>query len=170
MEVIAAILNENRQILVANADFLNAVKAASCNDLFGFRPGEAVHCIHAWENPAGCGTSEACNMCGAVLAIVASQQSEARIEKECLLSVQTEAGVECFEFMVRATPMRIEDQHFTVVSLRDISDTKRREALQLVFFHDLINTVGGIYGYAELLANNTEGKAKEMAHDLFNLA
>lgn len=34
--------------------------------------------------------------------------------------------------------------------MRDITDTKRREALERVFLHDITNTVGGLVGWARL--------------------
>jgi signal transduction histidine kinase len=52
------------------------------------------------------------------------------------------------EFNVRATPIEVDGQAFTVVSLRDISGEKRREALEQIFFHDVLNTVAGLRGWA----------------------
>jgi signal transduction histidine kinase len=45
----------------------------------------------------------------------------------------------------------VEDTHFTVVSFRDVSAERRREALEQVFFHDVLNTVAGLRGWAERL-------------------
>jgi signal transduction histidine kinase len=52
---------------------------------------------------------------------------------------------------VRATPAIIEGSRFTILSMRDISGEKRRQALEQVFFHDVLNTVTGLRGWAELL-------------------
>ena len=41
------------------------------------------------------------------------------------------------EYSVRATPLIIDNRHFTIVSLHDISDKKRLENLQRVFIREL---------------------------------
>lgn len=69
------ILNEKRQILAANRAVLDALAPTCPGDLMGLRPGEAFNCIHFSDGPDGCGTSEHCCGCGAVLAILESQES-----------------------------------------------------------------------------------------------
>ena len=39
----------------------------------------------------------------------------------------------------------------TVFSLADISDEKRRQALERIFFHDVLNTAGSVKGLADLM-------------------
>ena len=43
--------------------------------IYGMRAGECVDCIHAWEEKGGCGTSEFCSECGAVNAVMNSQET-----------------------------------------------------------------------------------------------
>ncbi len=38
-----------------------------------------------------------------------------------------------------------------VASLRDVGEERRKEALQRLFFHDVLNVVGGIRGLAQLI-------------------
>jgi signal transduction histidine kinase len=51
--------------------------------------------------------------------------------------------------------------------LQDISDLKRREALERVFFHDLLNSVGGLNGLLTILK---EGTGPEETKELINLS
>src|SRR3990172_8602146 len=74
----------------------------------------------------------------------------ARGPGECLMRSERDGG-DSLEFNVRATPVLIEDRRFTVVSLRDISSEKRREALEQIFFHDVLNTVTGLRSWTTLL-------------------
>src|SRR5512137_2353675 len=60
------VLNEHRQILAANTASLEMLGLPDVTGLLGLRPGEAVGCIHAAEEPGGCGTARACATCGAV--------------------------------------------------------------------------------------------------------
>ena len=73
------VLNEERQIIFANQAFLDVIGADNVQQIAGSRPGEAVHCIHAAENEAGCGTTEFCQECGAVRAILQSQRGRESI-------------------------------------------------------------------------------------------
>lgn len=145
------ILNPQRQILAANERLLNELQIDSPACLAGKRPGEAMSCIHACEGPGGCGTSKACSSCGAVLAILESQRKKRVVESECLMSVRKDHAVGAAEFRVRATPMRIGGHDLTVVVFTDISSEKRRLALERVFFHDIMNTIGGLVGWSHLL-------------------
>ena len=55
---IAAILDNNRQIIYGNAELLDLLGLDSLEPILGKRPGEAVSCIHSTETFNGCGTSE----------------------------------------------------------------------------------------------------------------
>ena len=145
----ALILNRQRQIVHSNRQFAELLG----HDVpLGQRPGEALGCEHAGEGPSGCGTSEACRYCGAVLAILASADGNESATRECRLtrheSVPCASESEVFaalDMRVRATPLRLGTAGFTVLALRDITDEKRRAVLERIFFHDAINTAGGIF-------------------------
>ncbi len=147
------VLNQRRQILAANRDFVQLLGLEPTACLIGDRLGDALRCIHASEGPGGCGTSEHCRMCGAVLAILGSQATGEPVTRECLASVNRDAGVEALELRVRATPIEVGGHSFTVLALHDISAEKRREALERTFFHDILNTVGGLTGWSKLLGS-----------------
>ena len=138
---ILMVLNAERQIVAMNDELLRFLGCTEPESVLGLRPGEAVRCVHAADNPTGgCGTSRFCASCGAAVAIVASQHSGQPAEAECLLTVKANAHEESFEFRVRATPIEVAGEPFTVISLQDIHDVKRKEALESVFFHDVLNT------------------------------
>jgi signal transduction histidine kinase len=60
-------------------------------------------------------------------------------------------GLTALELNVRASPIEIGGHPFTLVSLRDIAGEKRRQALEQIFFHDVLNTVSGLRGWTHLL-------------------
>ncbi len=77
------------------------------------------------------------------------------VDSECLL--RTDAGALALELRVRATPIAISGHPFTVVSLRDVSAEKRRDQLEQIFLHDVMNTVAGLQGWAaRLRAGNAD--------------
>jgi hypothetical protein len=45
----------------------------------------------------------------------------------------------------------VDGERYTIAVLKDISDEKRLAVLARMFFHDVMNTAGGIQGFAELI-------------------
>jgi len=146
----AMLINRQRQIVAVNSNVLTITGVQGIDDLIGKRPGEALNCIHADDVPGGCGTGQHCSVCGAVLAIVASQQEGRKTERECRVTLSGD-GERSLDLQATATPIRIRGEEFTVFVLQDISAEKRREVLERVFFHDVINAAGSIHGLASIL-------------------
>jgi nitrogen-specific signal transduction histidine kinase len=157
------ILNQQRQIIFANNASINTLGMTEAELLEGCRPGELLSCDNAKRNKGGCGTSKNCSQCGAVLAILASQRGEEK-EAECRIS-QEESG-NAIDLKVKAAPFDYGGETFTIFSILDISDKKRREVLQRIFFHDILNTAGGLSGYSELLKMAEEGEETEEYRDI----
>lgn len=153
------VLNEHRQIVAVNQRLLMTFGVADPESLLGLRPGEAVGCTHAHEGPDGCGTARHCAVCGAVLAILASQNSGLPQQGECQLMLDKD-GCTALDLDVLATPLTIEGERFILLALRDISSEKRRHVMERVFFHDILNSAGGIRGLAALLQEGTTPAAE----------
>jgi len=144
------LINQQRQIVAVNRNMLGITGVNDGNALLGKRPGEALNCVHADDTPGGCGTGLHCSVCGAVLAILESQQADQQTVRECHVTLNgTEKTV--LEMQATATPILIRGEKFTVFALQDISNEKRRDVLERVFFHDIINTAGSIHGLASIL-------------------
>jgi diguanylate cyclase (GGDEF)-like protein len=52
------------------------------------------------------------------------------------------------QFWVRSAPLRVGGQELLLFIFKEITEQKRREALEQVFLHDLLNLVGGLSGLA----------------------
>ena len=150
------ILNRERQIVFANEALTLLVKAEDPLALCGLRPGEALRCVHAFERDEGCGTTEFCRTCGAVNAILRSQAGAVDVQ-ECSIS-QTDGNA--LDLRVKAKPISINGEEYTLFSAIDISDEKRRKALERIFFHDLLNTAGALEGFSELLGTPPKGEER----------
>ncbi len=140
------VLNPERQVVGFNS---RVPEVAAAEDVLGMRPGELLGCANA-AGPGGCGSLPACRTCGALGAIVRCEHRERPVESECVVRTQRPPE-RTYEFEVRAAPVTVEDTRFTVVSFRDVSAEKRREALEQVFFHDVLNTVAGLRAWADRL-------------------
>jgi len=146
----AMLINRQRQIVAVNSQVLSITGADGIGALLGKRPGEALNCIHAEDAPGGCGTGRHCSVCGAVLAIVESQQDGRQAVRECHVTL---GGAEetVLDMQATATPIKFRGEEYTVFVLQDISSEKRRDVLERVFFHDIINTASSIHGLTSIL-------------------
>jgi signal transduction histidine kinase len=143
------ILNQNRQVIGANRRLLELLDC-QIGEVLGKRPGELVGCRNADVGPDGCGSAHECVMCGAVEAVLQSQRSEDRVTRECRITLKEPVGG-ALDLLVSATAVDVDSQRYTIGVLKDISDQKRLAVLARMFFHDVMNTAGGIQGYAQLI-------------------
>ncbi len=157
---IVAILNEHRQILAVNTALLRLLGVEDTAAVIGLRPGEALHCVHAYDTPDGCGTGQTCRSCGAALALAAREVSDEPVEEECVLTVEQEGEQKDLDFRVTALPLLAEDTLFTVLIMEDISVDKRRAALERTFFHDVNNMIASLVGASQLLGTCETGEYK----------
>ena len=170
----AMVLNAQRQIVFANRAFREFAGAGEVEDVLGRRqgealgcshtsyigkrPGEAAECVHSCSTEGGCGTTVFCRTCGAVQSILNSQKSGGMDIQECRMVCGEE--MEPLDLRVWANPIEVEGDLFTIFSVMDISDEKRRKALERIFFHDVLNTAGGMKGLADLLAESGLSEAE----------
>ena len=163
------VLNSQRQIVATNRWLLNKLGCESPEKSIGLRPGEALGCVNVADTPCGCGTGKSCTVCGAVLAIVACQQTGKQYRGECTISTARDGKEEELEFEIVATPLPINGEELTVVSLREIKNRKNKERLERIFFHDLMNTISGIYGWSKALMDSSEPGDREIPKRIFEL-
>ncbi len=155
------ILNACRQIVYLNESVLKMLGLDRLEKACGMRPGELFRCEHASNAPNGCGTSKFCQTCGLVKSILETQQTNAKSQHEC--RVTSEDSGEAMDLLVTSNPLAIEDETFTIITLEDISDEKRRQALERIFFHDIMNIAGGIQGISSLLGSGGGAQLKHLA-------
>ena len=73
------------------------------------------------------------------------------------------------DLRVWSTPVEINQEKFTVLSVLDIGEEKRRRALERIFFHDILNAASGLRGLSELISDIPVADASKyhaMIHDL----
>lgn len=148
---LGAILNDKRQVVFANKKLLELFNIQDIEQLLGQRPGEFLSCINANNDKGGCGTSIKCSVCGAVNCILQSQHTNQRVETECRITTTKDNKIAAHDFRVTTVPFISGEFTYYVFSLVDISDIKRRQALEKIFFHDVINKTGSMYGLIDLL-------------------
>lgn len=148
---LAVILNKHRQIVAFNTKALTTFKTDDFYKIVGKRLGEAIHCIHKDEIAAGCGTSEFCRECGAGKAIKKTNDHGTISEEECRITTKINGKNSSLDLSAHTLPIQIDSSVYTMFAIRDISNVKRREMLERIFFHDVLNTAGALNGLAEIL-------------------
>lgn len=174
MPDVATILSPERQIVYANKALLEIISGSSQEDYLGDRPGELLSCIHSAETAGGCGTTDSCRFCGAVNAIIECQRTGEQVHDECRITSEINGQTHSFDLHVTATPFPFNGQRFIIFAVKDISDKKRRRALEKMFFHDVLNTATGLNGLLYVLREAEDPLmmkefiefAEKAAHDL----
>jgi signal transduction histidine kinase len=162
---VVVILNSNRQIIFANQSLLKLIQS-DWAQVEGRRPGEILDCVHATENNGGCGTTEFCRTCGAVRAILSGLEGRHDVQ-ECRI---VRRSGDALDLRVTVSPLEIKGAHYSIFAVQDISHEKRRQALERIFFHDILNVAGIVMGYAELLDDPRYGDETEHIRDIIHRA
>ncbi|MFH0989935.1 MAG: HAMP domain-containing sensor histidine kinase [bacterium] len=154
---IILVLNNHRQIVYSNESLLHALELSTSNGVLGLRPGDVLQCAHAEESDGGCGTTEFCQMCGVEQAFLEAQRKNESIQ-ECRI---LRKRLNPLDMRVWAVALHLKGKDYIVVALADISHEKRRRILERIFFHDVLNTAGGLFGFAELLKDANPEEREE---------
>ena len=147
-----ALLNQNRQIVFCNDACVKAGGLAQKEDAFGMRTGELLRCIHASDMKGGCGASESCKYCGFAQALVIGQRGRAH-SGECLIQCHDVDRDIHSEYSVEVRPLPQLGSGWVSCTLTDVGDAKRRQALEQIFFHDIMNSASAVEGVSRILAD-----------------
>ena len=168
----AIILNQDRKVVAVNQELLEKLNLASPDCIYGLRVGEILRCLKVQELNNAVAAAKVCDHCGNTLSVLASLElgGEALAEPELgsdRLSVR-QSG----EFQVRSTPVRLGGHDLLVFTLQNVSGLQRREAMEQIFFHDILNLVEGLDGIASRLleqpasANLSAGQIRDLSCQL----
>ncbi len=159
---ILLVMNGHRQVVYANPALMQLAGKEAAEHCFGMRLGDLLCCSGVVEAESGCGTGERCRYCGAVLAMLAGLSGRKDVQ-ECRFARKGDGRTESFELRVNASPLDLEGEQFVVMSIADISHEKRRKALERIFFHDVLNLMGSVKGFSELLQHYRLDNVEEIS-------
>ncbi len=160
-----AVLNEQRQIVSLNTAFLDMLGIVNVEELLGLRPGEVVECVHAHDEPGGCGTSRYCTTCGAAIAIVTCIEQEIPVERRCALTANRGGREVQMALQVRANPIRVNGRMYILLFIQDITLQEQRAALERTFFHDVNNMLNMLVQASELLMDENPSSLTSAIYD-----
>jgi signal transduction histidine kinase len=165
-----AVLNEYRQILAVNDEFLKTLGVDSAGELLGLRPGEAIKCDHAHDMPGGCGTSRFCATCGAAIAIVVALEKNRIEERECIIEVSRDDKRADLHLRIKAYPFRLHGQLLILLFLQDITARKRKAATERVYFHDIENIILSLNETIDNFDHEDESSVRKFAKHVEQLS
>lgn len=128
----------------------NLLAVETPEECLGLRPGEALGCLNVAEGPMGCHSSRFCRQCGAVAALDKAQESGEGREECNLFRVRADCP-ETLNLSVLAVSVAYGEQDYIVFSVIDETENREREAMEQIFFHDVLNLAGGVHGMMEIM-------------------
>jgi hypothetical protein len=155
---LAVILDKNRQILAYNSKAKAIFQGAEIDEVVGNRLGEVLGCAHASELQGGCGTSKHCAECGAAQTILLTRKSQRPQSSECRITTLLGGKEGSLNLRVYTSPLSIDGRLYTLLTLKDIAHEKRLQALERIFFHDVLNTAASINSIAGLIETETDAE------------
>ncbi|MCP3876185.1 MAG: PAS domain-containing sensor histidine kinase [Desulfobacteraceae bacterium] len=152
MSGLIVVLNETRQIVAMNHAFLKAIGVQDAEEVLGMRLGESLNCKNAQEGVNGCGTTELCSTCGAVIATMTAIERDKPDEQICVLSSKKDGIQKDICLLIRSQPITIEKNRWILIFAQDITQQHFWTNMERIFFHDLSNMLATLLGYSELLS------------------
>jgi len=159
------VLNSHRQIVFSNKAFTTTIGVDDIESFLAKRPGEAMGCVYAKKGESGCGTSAQCRECGALRAILETMHKKENAMYDCQLLLKNDEGVtSALDVRVFASPWETGEGTYVVVTFLDIGNEKRRQILERIFFHDILNSAGGARNLVDMLLDEVPEHSKEIVN------
>lgn len=160
MHNVVFILNDCRQIIFGNNQFLAIVQRENLSQVLGKRFGELIKCINVDESNNDCGSADACKFCNGVNTVLKTIELKEAYSGE-FSNINVMKGYEStFNAFIHVTPLSVRDEIFYMVSFTDNSDLMQKRMLEKTFFHDIINTAGALKGIIGLLKDEVPEPVK----------
>jgi PAS domain-containing protein len=116
-----ALLNKEGQVVLANRALTLLFGSDDPITLCGLRLGEILGCTHAFEKNEGCGTTESCSTCGAVIAILNSRKGLNDVQECRILREDSKA----LDLRVSTKQIFLDGREYTLLIAADIGHEKR---------------------------------------------
>ncbi|GEM_PF-1636312 len=123
---LVVIFNQEREIVYANPAFFAWLQLEQAEQVCGLRLGEAVQCVNAHQLKEGCGSSEKCEGCGALRAILRAQKGDNDARLYELLDKHGNSS----KLHITTTPIQVDGQQFILFSAVPVETKTNLNKLQ----------------------------------------
>jgi len=144
---VICILNRQNKIIFANDKLIEKYNLDIERDVVSLRFGEILNCTskdsmrEAYETGGFSGASHTLND---------FWKYNETVINECSIILEVEGYTEQIDLQVKAVPFHADDDYM-ILSVVDISEKRRREILERIFFHDIINMAGSLSGILSII-------------------
>lgn len=150
------ILDKDRKIVAHNTKARSFFNYEENGQIIGNRLGDALGCIYSKLSRDGCGSASFCLECGAEKCNQRALENPGNYEEECKIQVNYNGFETSLDFRVYSTTLKYGEQNFIVFSIKNLESEKRRELLERIFFHDVLNTASIIFGISGMISEVRE--------------
>ncbi len=143
--LVMLLVDHERRIVKLNA-LAASLARRPADEIIGLRAGAALRCVHAIDDPRGCGFGPACETCGVrntILKTIQSGKAFHRLEATILYG-HTDGPIK-IHVLVSTTPLRVSEEDFVLVCLEDITERKQAEERAARFNRALEGSLNEIY-------------------------
>lgn len=147
----ALVVNRFRETVFANRALLTSLGFASLEEALGQRPGALLSCLQLLGKGTECGATDECRYCQASAAIDECLETGRPAVREARMSTRVDNRLAARDLRVTVQPTELAGQRLVMIYLEDISGEKRREHLESIFLHDLLNSIGSLQLVTEVL-------------------
>jgi len=164
----ALLLDNNLKIVESNARYLNDAESINTTELLGKGQGDVLQCENA--GGVGCGNSLTCRYCDINNTISECKRNNSSVSKVCKLISNKDNFIKAHEFIARCSPILIADTRFFLLTLVDITAESRKQSLEKIFFHDVLNMINGLSGLLQCMNEDiSKSEWKEYYEMLTNI-
>jgi PAS domain S-box-containing protein len=126
--VIMALVDERLRVRKVNRDGVAFAGRAEA-DLVGRRSGDVLRCLHALDDPQGCGFGQACATCAVRAATLESLKTGTEVrQRPTTFEIHRGGAYERISFLVSATPLEAAGDKAVLLTLEDVTDLERARA------------------------------------------
>ncbi|MCF7929871.1 MAG: HAMP domain-containing histidine kinase [Spirochaetales bacterium] len=151
MIVPAALFNNSTRCVYANRLFAEYRELEDQEEAVGKTPGALFLCPYAGEDGEGCGENEKCAVCDLRSILIEASAGGGPVQRTSAVSQQTGYIPSSSDLRITAGLIHVESSVFILAQIEDMEDRMRRNLLNRVFYHDIINTATWIRTTAQLL-------------------
>jgi DNA-binding NarL/FixJ family response regulator/nitrogen-specific signal transduction histidine kinase len=155
------LVNEELDVIMVNSAMARFI-GDDTPTIVGRRMGEAVHCLHSYEEPEGCGYGLLCKTCTIRKALESTFETEVGIKNAEVEQDELRGTTKCrFNLRVTTAPLVILGKRMVAVYIEDITEQKRMQTailmankklnlLGTVTRHDTVNQLSVLMGNLEI--------------------
>jgi len=134
MPLIIFIVDPDVQILHLNSAASDTL-SLDIEKVYGKRGGDALHCIHSFDVPEGCGRAEFCKDCVVRNAVNAAFNGDRVYRKVTRMRLKNKDEIAELSLLVTTSPLEYEHNMYALLVLEDVSELIQLRSLLPICMH-----------------------------------